>query len=114
MLWLKVRWLRRQEKAHKLVEISDKDLAKLATLSRLRFEGEQLNAFRSQFANILGFVDQLKGLNTEGVLPLTSTANLPSTPEREDKITAPNNRENLQKSAVEAEFGFYVVPRVVE
>lgn len=94
--------------------MTDKELAKLATLSRLRFEGEQLAAFRTQFANILGFVDQLKTLKTEGVPPLTSTANLPSTPEREDRVTAPNNRENLQKSAVQAEHGFYVVPRVVE
>lgn len=97
-----------------MAEISDADLQKLATLSRLRFEGEKLAAFRTQFANILGFVDQLKQLNTEGVAPLTSTANLPSTPEREDKVTATNNREALQRSAVKAEHGFYVVPKVVE
>lgn len=109
-----MRKLKRQEGNRELADITDKDLAKLATLSRLRFEGEQLAAFRTQFANILGFVDQLKSLDTTGVLPLTSTANLPSTPEREDKMTAPNNRENLQKSAVKAEHGFYVVPRVVE
>ena len=94
--------------------LTDAELQKLATLSRLRFEGEKLAAFQTQFANILGFVDQLKQLNTEGVPPLTSTANLPSTPEREDKVTAPNNREALQRSAVKAEHGFYVVPKVVE
>jgi aspartyl-tRNA(Asn)/glutamyl-tRNA(Gln) amidotransferase subunit C len=101
-----------------MTDISDADLQKLATLSRLRFEGEQLAAFRSQFANILGFVDQLKQLNTAGVAPLTSTAasdtNAPGTPEREDMITAPNNRDALQQSAIKAEHGFYVVPRVVE
>jgi aspartyl-tRNA(Asn)/glutamyl-tRNA(Gln) amidotransferase subunit C len=97
-----------------MAEITDTELQKLATLSRLRFEGEKLAAFRTQFANILGFVDQLKQLNTQGVPPLTSTANLPSTPEREDKVTAPNNREALQRSAVKAEHGFYVVPKVVE
>lgn len=97
-----------------MAEISDAELQKLATLSRLRFEGEKLAAFRTQFANILGFVDQLKQLNTEGVSPLTSTANLSSTPEREDIVTAPNNREALQRSAVKAEHGFYVVPKVVE
>ena len=97
-----------------MAEISDTDLHKLATLSRLRFEGEKLAAFRTQFQNILGFVDQLKQLDTQGVPPLTSTANLPSTPEREDKVTALNNRDALQKSAVKAEHGFYVVPRVVE
>lgn len=97
-----------------MATITDAELSKLATLSRLRFEGDKLAAFRAQFESILGFVDQLKQLNTQGVAPLTSTANLPSTPERDDKITAPNNRDALQKSAVKAEYGFYVVPRVVE
>jgi aspartyl-tRNA(Asn)/glutamyl-tRNA(Gln) amidotransferase subunit C len=96
------------------VELTDAELAKLATLSRLRFEGEKLATFRSQFANILGFVDQLKQLNTEGVPPLTSTADLPSTPERPDVVTATDQREALQQSAIKAEHGFYVVPRVVE
>jgi aspartyl-tRNA(Asn)/glutamyl-tRNA(Gln) amidotransferase subunit C len=97
-----------------MAEITEKDLLKLASLSRLRFEGPALAAFTTQFENILGFVDQLKQLDTEGVPPLTSTADLPSTPEREDKVTATNQREALQKSAVKAEHGFYVVPRVVE
>ncbi len=97
-----------------MAEISDKELQKLALLSRLRFEGEALATFRTQFANILGFVDQLKQLNTDGIRPLTSTANLPSTPERPDVVTSANQRETLQRSAVKAEHGFYVVPKVVE
>ncbi|MCA3244085.1 MAG: Asp-tRNA(Asn)/Glu-tRNA(Gln) amidotransferase subunit GatC [Alphaproteobacteria bacterium] len=97
-----------------MAEISDAELQKLATLSRLRFEGSTLDGFRTQFDNILWLISQLKELNTEGVPPLTSTANLPSTPEREDKVTSSNNREALQKSAVKAEHGFYVVPKVVE
>jgi aspartyl-tRNA(Asn)/glutamyl-tRNA(Gln) amidotransferase subunit C len=97
-----------------MAEITDSDLQKLATLSRLRFEGDQLATFHTQFANILGFVDQLKQLDTTGIAPLTSTANLPSTPERADVVTATNQREALQRSAVKAEHGFYVVPKVVE
>jgi aspartyl-tRNA(Asn)/glutamyl-tRNA(Gln) amidotransferase subunit C len=94
--------------------LSDTELQKLATLSRLSFSGDKLAAFRTQFQNILGFVAQIQSLPTQGVAPMTSTSNLPSTPEREDKVTAANNRENLQKSAIQAEMGFFVVPRVVE
>ncbi len=94
--------------------LTETELQKLATLSRLSFNGEKLAAFRTQFQSILGFVAQIQELPTQGVPPMTSTSNLPSTPEREDSVTAPNNRENLQKSAVQAEMGFYVVPRIVE
>ncbi|MBI1309353.1 MAG: Asp-tRNA(Asn)/Glu-tRNA(Gln) amidotransferase subunit GatC [Proteobacteria bacterium] len=91
-----------------------KQIQKLASLSRLEFPAEKLPAFAAEFQSIVGFVDKIQQLKTEGVPPLTSVANLESTPERPDVVTAPNNREALQKSAVAAEMGFYSVPRIVE
>lgn len=94
--------------------IESKQIQKLATLSRLEFPEDKLATFAKEFESIVKFVDQIQQLDTAGVPPLTTTADIKSTPERADKVTAPNNREALQKSAIQAEMGFYVVPRIVE
>lgn len=91
-----------------------KDIEKLAVLSRLSFPAEKLTTFAGEFENILKFVDKIQQLNTQGVPPLTSAAMVETTPEREDKITAPNNRDALMANAPAKEMGFFVVPRIVE
>jgi len=94
--------------------LETKDIRKLATLSRLRFDDAQLPAFASEFESILSFVDKIQQLDTKGTPPLTTTADVPTTPERADEVTASNRRAQLQQSAPQAEMGFYVVPKIVE
>jgi len=91
-----------------------KDIEKLATLSRLSFPAEALQKFSSDFENILQFVEKIKEAKTEGVPPLTSTAEIPSTPERPDAVTGTDRREAYQVIAPKTESGFYVVPKIVE
>jgi aspartyl-tRNA(Asn)/glutamyl-tRNA(Gln) amidotransferase subunit C len=94
--------------------LEPKQIQKLATLSRLSFAPEQLPAFAAEFQNILQFVDKIQALNTQGVPPLTSAAQLAGTPQRADTVTATNRRSELQLSAPQTEMGFYVVPKIVE
>jgi aspartyl-tRNA(Asn)/glutamyl-tRNA(Gln) amidotransferase subunit C len=94
--------------------LQTKDIQKLATLSRLSFAPEQLPAFASEFESILSFVDKIQQLDTKGVPPLTNIANIETSPERPDVVTAPNNREALQANAPQKEMGFFVVPKIVE
>lgn len=94
--------------------LETKQIQKLATLSRLAFAEDKLPAFAAEFESILSFVDKIQQLDTGGVPPLVTTANINSTPERPDAVTAPDNREALQASAPKAEMGFYVVPKIVE
>ena len=90
------------------------EIQKLATLSRLKFEEEALSKFSSEFDNILHFIEKIGEADTEGVPPLTTTANVASTPERADSVTETNRREAYQQTAPQAEMGFYVVPKIVE
>lgn len=91
-----------------------KQIQKLATLSRLEFSAERLPQFAQEFEGILQFVGKIQELNTEGVAPLTTTANIETSPERVDEVTAKNEREALQAGAPAAEMGFFVVPKIVE
>ena len=98
--------------------LETKDIEKLATLSRLSFSPEQLPAFVSEFENILQFVGQIQALDTKGVPPLTTTANIETSPEREDKAIIPADpiarRTELLANAPAQEMGFFVVPKIVE
>lgn len=96
------------------MSIDTKQIQKLATLSRLRFEDEQLATFQSHFANIITFVEQIQSVNTDGVQPLTSTVAAAGTPERPDVVTETDRRDINQSVAPKTEMGFYVVPRIVE
>jgi aspartyl-tRNA(Asn)/glutamyl-tRNA(Gln) amidotransferase subunit C len=98
--------------------LETKDIEKLAKLSRLKFSDEQLPAFASEFENILEFVSQIQSLDTKGVAPLTSAANIDSSPERADVPAIPANpearRDELLSNAPKSEQGFFVVPKIVE
>ena len=98
--------------------LENKDIEKLASLSRLQFNPEQLAAFASEFENILQFVSQIQSLDTAGVPPLTTTANIASSPERADIPAIPANpqarRDELLAGAPSSEMGFFVVPKIVE
>lgn len=96
------------------MSIELKEIQKLATLSRLSFPEDKLPAFAKEFGGILDFVAKIQQLNTEGVPPLTTTANIETTPERADIIRETNNREALQANAPQKEMGFFVVPKIVE
>ncbi|PIZ31601.1 MAG: Asp-tRNA(Asn)/Glu-tRNA(Gln) amidotransferase GatCAB subunit C [Alphaproteobacteria bacterium CG_4_10_14_0_8_um_filter_53_9] len=91
-------------------------MEKLAMLSRLKFDDQKIESFSKEFNNILGFVDSIGEVDTTGISPLTSVANLPSTPEREDVALPPSaeRRDAHQKNAPKAEMGFFSVPRIVE
>ncbi len=100
------------------MSLEPKEIAKLASLSRLQFSEEQLPAFASEFENILQFVGQIQSLDTSGVPPLTTTANIETSPERADIAVIPQNpvarRDELLKGAPQSEMGFFVVPKIVE
>lgn len=93
----------------------DRDtVLKLEKLSMFQFDEAEREKVQKELGNILDFISQLQEVNTDGVEAMSSTVGAASTPERADKITAENNRENLLRVAPQKEMGFFVVPRVVE
>ncbi len=85
----------------------------VARLARVRIEPEQQQSLATELSNILGWVDQLNELDTEGVAPMTSVAQM-RLKMRKDEVTDGNRREDILANAPEAKHGFFVVPRVVD
>lgn len=96
------------------MSINSETVNKLAKLSALKLDEATTAELSHDLSNILDFISQLSEVSTDGVEPMASTVGNSVTPEREDKVTAENNRENLMKNSPKEEMGFFVVPRVVE
>jgi len=91
----------------------DIDVRKVAMLSRIRLTDEEAAELGPQLSNILGYVDQLAAVNTEGVAP-TAHPHDAAMPLRANVVTNSNRREELQAPAPKTESGLYVVPKVIE
>jgi len=91
----------------------DIDVKKVAMLSRIRLTDEEAAEFGPQLSNILGYVEQLAAVNTEGVAP-TAHPHDAAMPLRANIVTNSNRRDELQTPAPKTESGLYVVPKVIE
>ena len=88
-------------------------VAHIAKLARIRIPDADQEALAGELSNILGWVEQLAELDTEGVQPMTSVVAI-QLPMREDVVTDGDCREQVLANAPEAPHGFYAVPKVVE
>lgn len=96
------------------MSITEADVKKLANLSRLEFTLEAAEKIKADLTNILGFISKLQEADTNGVTPTFSPVSDAGTRERPDEITDTPDRDHLQKTAPNADMGFYVVPQVIE
>ncbi len=85
----------------------------LATLARLKLDAEAAPRAEADLHNIIGMIDQMQAIDTEGVTPmahpLDATQRL-----RNDEVTEQTDVAAFQAVAPATEDGYYLVPRVVE
>jgi aspartyl-tRNA(Asn)/glutamyl-tRNA(Gln) amidotransferase subunit C len=96
-----------------IVGLSKQDVENVAHLARLELDGQELDDYQSKLSQIVGLVDQLQGVNTEGVVPMAHPLEM-SQRLRADEVTEENQRELAQQNAEAVEEGLYTVPRVIE
>ena len=85
----------------------------IAFLARIKVPEEDLEHLAGEMSNILGWVEQLAEVDTEGVEPMTSGAET-TLPQREDSVTDGDARDQVLANAPQPEDGFYAVPKVLE
>ncbi len=89
------------------------DVKKVARLSRLRMDDQQLDELAPKLNGILGFIEQLSEVDTDNVEPLSNVARS-TLPLRDDVINDGECRDAVLANAPESEEGFFAVPKVVE
>jgi aspartyl-tRNA(Asn)/glutamyl-tRNA(Gln) amidotransferase subunit C len=88
-------------------------VAKIAKLACLRVPEAHLDGLAGELNNILGWIEQLSELNTDGVEPMTSVVAM-TLPQRDDTVTDGDRAEAVVRNAPESASGFFVVPKVIE
>jgi len=86
---------------------------KIASLARLAVSEREVEAMAPELNNILGWIEQLGEVDTDGVAPLAAV--IPNSLRlREDIVTDGNRRDEVLANAPQAEHGFFAVPKVIE
>ena len=86
---------------------------RIARLSRLRIDDEQVARMQGDLNGILGWIEQLAEVDVDGVEPLTGAAMM-AMRLREDVVTDGNLQEEVLSNAPDRDGPFYTVPKVVE
>ncbi len=94
-------------------DLNAQTVSAIANLARLSLNDTQSAEYAQSLNKILGMMDTLKAIDTEGVEPLKSPFDHPQ-PLRQDVVTETNHREEYQAVAPATEAGLYLVPRVIE
>ena len=86
---------------------------KVASLARIAMSDAEAEALVPELNNILGWIDQLGAVDTDGVEPLAAV--IPNHQRlRDDAVTDGNVRDRVLANAPQAEHGFFAVPKVIE
>jgi aspartyl-tRNA(Asn)/glutamyl-tRNA(Gln) amidotransferase subunit C len=86
---------------------------RIAHLARIAVEDDEIEHLQGEINSILGFIEQLKEANVEGVEPMTSVTPM-KLAMRADEVTDGGDAARVLANAPQTEEGFFVVPKVVE
>lgn len=86
---------------------------RIARLARIRVDAGQVEALRGDLNSILGWIEQLDEVNTEGVAPLAGVTHM-ALRLREDVIADGGVADAVLGNAPDRHGAYFGVPKVVE
>jgi aspartyl-tRNA(Asn)/glutamyl-tRNA(Gln) amidotransferase subunit C len=95
------------------MSLTPDQLQRIALLARIEVSAEELRSVTGRLNRVLGLIDQLQSVDTQGIEPMSHALDLIQRL-RPDEVTEPNRREDYQKGAPAVERGLYLVPKVIE
>ena len=89
---------------------------RIASLARLRVEEADVTRMQAELNGILGWIEQLQAVNTEGVEPMVGGAptGQPAMRQREDAVTDGGFPDQVLANAPDRAHDYFAVPKVVE
>ena len=95
------------------MEINDKLVSYVAELAHLKLDDDQRAQAAADLARMIGYVDQLSELDTDGVEPMSHAFPVVNV-FREDKVKPSMERELILKNAPKQKVGCLLGPKTVE
>lgn len=99
------------------MSLNAEQLAKIATLSRLKLDENQIEALQGPINNIMSLADTLAQQNTDGVEPLAHPIAMiqeVALALRADEVTESEDRSNNMANAPATQNGLFLVPKVID
>ena len=95
------------------MSVSAEQVRHIARLARLAMTDEELERLVPELNNILGWIEQLGEVDTDGVEPLTAVIDT-KLRLRDDVVNDGDCRDAVLANAPDAQHGFFAVPKVIE
>ena len=95
------------------MSLDETTVARIGRLARIAIEDEERRHLAVELSHILGWIEQLNEVDTEGVPPMTSVVPM-RLALREDEVKDGGRPEEILGNAPDRQNGFFVVPKVVE
>lgn len=86
---------------------------RIARLARIHVDDVDLAPLADELNNILGWIEQLEEVDTDGVEPMTSAVEMVQRL-RVDAVNDGDLQDSVLSNAPDPHDGFYTVPKVVE
>ena len=95
------------------MKITRQEVEHVARLARLELTEQEADTFTGQLDAILAYVDKLKELNTDGIIPTAHAVPMENA-FREDVVQPSIGLENALANAPARAESFFRVPKVIE
>ena len=95
------------------MSVNAEQVRHVAKLARIAMSDAEVDALVPELNNILGWVEQLSAVDTDGVEPLTAVIDQ-KLRLRDDVVNDGNVRDAVLLNAPDAQHGFFAVPKVIE
>jgi aspartyl-tRNA(Asn)/glutamyl-tRNA(Gln) amidotransferase subunit C len=95
------------------MEITNELVDNLANLSKLSFDAAGISAIRNDLQKMVGFIEQLQTIDTNGVEPLLHMGDAINIL-RQDQVQGSISREDALLNAPLADEAFFKVPTVIK
>ena len=95
------------------MSVTNEQVRHIARLARIAMSDEELDRLVPELNNILGWVEQLAEVDTDGVEPLATVIEQ-KLRLRGDAVTDGGCRDEILANAPDAQHGFFAVPKVIE
>ena len=86
---------------------------RIARLARIGIDDVEVERLRGELGAILGWIEQLSGVDVEGVVPISGIGEA-ALRMRDDMVTDGGRSEAVLSNAPDRQGPFYAVPKVVE
>ena len=88
-------------------------VCRIANLARIEVPDADLETVAGQLSTIMGWIEQLKEVNTDNVAPMSGGTDI-KLKWRADVVNDGDKAEKVLENSHQAQDGFFTVPKVVE